>query len=133
MFPQGGEAIEHRKIPRKLRKKVSHQLDEPEAGVDESMNIPNEPSSNCDIDGDGYNKNETSKSGTSRGRKASTKSSKPSNDNEKPTRKRKEANKALPDLEAEKRPKKFSHSTRRNRTQGNYLAAFALNFLHCCV
>lgn len=130
MFSQVGEEIEHRKTPRKMRKQVSHQLDEPEDGVDENRNFPNEPSSNCDIDGDGYNKNETSKGGTSRGKKATKKSSKPSSDNEKPTRKRKEANKAVPDSQAEKRPKKFSHSTRRNRRQGNYhSAAYALNLL----
>ncbi|XP_038875904.1 uncharacterized protein LOC120068262 isoform X2 [Benincasa hispida] len=117
MFPPVGEEIEHSKTSRKLRKKVSHQLDEPEDGVDENRNFPNEPSSNSDMHGDGYNKNEAPKGG--RGKKTSTKSSKPSTDNEKPTRKRKEANKAVPDLQAEKRPKKFSHSTRRNRRQVN--------------
>ena len=104
-----------------MRKKVSHQLDEPEDGVDVNRKFPNEPSSNSGMHGNGYNKNENPKGG--QGRKTSTKSSKPSSENEKPTRKRKEANKAVPDLQAEKRPKKFSHSTRRNRRQGNYLSS----------
>lgn len=117
MFSPVGEEIEHSKTSRKLRKKVSHQLDEPEDGVDENRNSSNEPSSNCDVHGDSYNKNEIPKG--VRGKKTSTKSSKPSSDNEKPTRKRKDANKAVPDLQAEKRPKKFSHSTRRNRRQVN--------------
>lgn len=114
-FPQVVEENEHKKTSRKLRKQVSHQLDDPEDGVDENQNFPNEPSN-----GDGCNKNETS---ISRGKKASKKSSKTSGENEKPTRKRKEANKAVPDVQAEKRPKKFSHSTRRNRRQGNYLSS----------
>lgn len=128
MFSPVGEEIEHSKTSRKLRKKVSHQLDEPEDGVDENRNSSNEPSSNCDVHGDSYNKNEIPKG--VRGKKTSTKSSKPSSDNEKPTRKRKDANKAVPDLQAEKRPKKFSHSTRRNRRQGTIsLAADTLNRL----
>lgn len=113
--------MEHSKTSRRLGKKVSHHLDEPEDGVDDNRNFPNEPSSNSDMHGDGYNKNETLKGG--RGKKTSTKSSKPSSENEKRTRKRKEVNKAVPDLQAEKRPKKFSHSTRRNRRQGNYLSS----------
>ncbi|XP_050946239.1 uncharacterized protein LOC103502758 isoform X2 [Cucumis melo] len=115
--PPVGEEMEHSKTSRRLGKKVSHHLDEPEDGVDDNRNFPNEPSSNSDMHGDGYNKNETLKGG--RGKKTSTKSSKPSSENEKRTRKRKEVNKAVPDLQAEKRPKKFSHSTRRNRRQVN--------------
>ncbi|KAG6601983.1 hypothetical protein SDJN03_07216, partial [Cucurbita argyrosperma subsp. sororia] len=103
MFSQVGEEIEQSKTSRKSRKKVSHQPDEPEDGVDENRNFPNE----------------TSKAGTSRGKKALKKSSKPSSDSEKPARKRKQANKSVPDMQAEKRPKKFSHSTRRNRRQVN--------------
>ena len=107
MFSQVGEEIQQSKTSRKSRKKVSHQPDEPEDGVDENRNFPNE----------------TSKAGPSRGKKASKKSSKPSSDSEKPARKRKQANKSVPDTQAEKRPKKFSHSTRRNRRQGNYFSS----------
>ncbi|XP_022938444.1 uncharacterized protein LOC111444681 isoform X1 [Cucurbita moschata] len=110
MFPPVGEEIDHSKTSRKLRQQVSHQLDDPEDGVDD---FPSERFSNYDIHGDGYKKNGR------RGTKTKTKSLKPSSDNEKPARKRKEANKAVPDLQAEKRPKKFSHSTRRNRRQVN--------------
>ncbi|KAG7016602.1 hypothetical protein SDJN02_21712, partial [Cucurbita argyrosperma subsp. argyrosperma] len=114
VFPPVGEEIDHSKTSRKLRQQVSHQPDDPEDGVDD---FPSERFSNCDIHGDGHKKNGTSKG--RRGTKTKTKSLKPSSDNEKPARKRKEANKAVPDLQAEKRPKKFSHSTRRNRRQVN--------------
>lgn len=106
------EGIEGGKSSRQLRKQSAQQLvDEP---VDEAYEPPS--ISNTDIDEDD-GEDENRENSPSQKKKAPRKCKKPLPESDKPVRKRKKANEA-PDQATKVPPKKFSHSTRRNKRRG---------------
>ncbi|KAG7960231.1 hypothetical protein I3843_10G113300 [Carya illinoinensis] len=110
---------------RKLRKKVSFQLiDEPDGEVNENGGFSGEPPTDSNIgevedrdDEDEYrveSDEEFRVESMSQKKRAPRKSKKSGVENGKPVQKRKKANEAA-DQSTKEPPKKFSHSTRRNR------------------
>ncbi|XP_041015921.1 transcription factor TFIIIB component B'' isoform X2 [Juglans microcarpa x Juglans regia] len=110
---------------RKLRKKVSFQLiDEPDGEANENGSFSSEPPTDSNIgeveDGDDDDEyrvesdDEFRVESMSQKKRAPRKSKKSGVENGKPVQKRKRANEAADQLSKEP-PKKFSHSTRRNR------------------
>ncbi|XP_042984654.1 transcription factor TFIIIB component B''-like isoform X8 [Carya illinoinensis] len=110
---------------RKLRKKVSFQLiDEPDGEVNENGGFSGEPPTDSNIgevedrdDDDEYrveSDEEFRVESMSQKKRAPRKSKKSGVENGKPVQKRKKANEAA-DQSTKEPPKKFSHSTRRNR------------------
>ncbi|XP_062176701.1 uncharacterized protein LOC133881710 isoform X4 [Alnus glutinosa] len=101
------------KSSRQLRKRVACQLiDEANDEDNENGGFCAEPPSTSNVDedyDDGYRVESTSQK-----KRAPRKSKKPEAENGKPVRKRKRANEVADDSTKEP-PKKFSHSTRRNR------------------
>nr|XP_024933092.2 uncharacterized protein LOC107426769 isoform X2 [Ziziphus jujuba var. spinosa]XP_024933094.2 uncharacterized protein LOC107426769 isoform X2 [Ziziphus jujuba var. spinosa]XP_048337106.1 uncharacterized protein LOC107426769 isoform X2 [Ziziphus jujuba var. spinosa]XP_048337107.1 uncharacterized protein LOC107426769 isoform X2 [Ziziphus jujuba var. spinosa]XP_048337108.1 uncharacterized protein LOC107426769 isoform X2 [Ziziphus jujuba var. spinosa]XP_048337109.1 uncharacterized protein LOC107 len=106
------EGIEGEKSSRELRKRSAQQLvDEP---VDEACEPPS--ISNTDVDED--DDDEYRENRPSQKKKTPRKPKKPLPESDKPVRKRTKANEA-PDQSTKVPPKKFSHSTRRNRRHVN--------------
>lgn len=94
---------------------MAFQLIDEAADEDNENGEPGEPPSTSNVDED-YDDGERVES-TSQKKRAPRKSKKPEAENGKPVQKRKRANEAA-DQSAKEPPKKFSHSTRRNRGRG---------------
>ncbi|KAL4615834.1 hypothetical protein ACB092_07G155500 [Castanea dentata] len=110
-----GEENDGGKSSRKLRKRVAFQLiDEQDDGANDDFSAEPPSNSSIDEDEDEDNNDEYKVESKSQKKRAPRKSKKPEAENGKPVRKRKKANEAA-DQSTEKPPKKFSHSTRRNR------------------
>jgi transcription factor TFIIIB component B'' len=112
------EENEGGKSSRKLRKRVAFQLiDEPDDEANDNGSLSAEPPSNSSVDEDEDYDDEFRVESKSQKKRAPRKSKKPEAENGKPVRKRKKANEAA-DQSTKEPPKKFSHSTRRNRRCG---------------
>ncbi|KAM4089137.1 hypothetical protein ACB094_07G126500 [Castanea mollissima] len=110
-----GEENDGGKSSRKLRKRVAFQLiDEQDDGANDDVSAEPPSNSSIDEDEDEDNNDEYKVESKSQKKRAPRKSKKPEAENGKPLRKRKKANEAA-DQSTVKPPKKFSHSTRRNR------------------
>lgn len=104
------------KSSRQLRQRVAFQLiDEANDEDNENGGFCAEPPSTSNVDED-YDDGCRVES-TSQKKRAPRKSKKPEAENGKPVRKRKRANEVA-DHSTKEPPKKFSHSTRRNRGRG---------------
>ncbi|KAK9286556.1 hypothetical protein L1049_014955 [Liquidambar formosana] len=111
-----GEENEYGESSRQLRKRraVHDLVNDSEDGTHDNGGFPTEPPSNSVIDEDENHDDEYKVENTSRKKRAPRKCKKPVAENEKPVRKSKKANE-VPDQSTKEPPKKFSHSTRRNR------------------
>lgn len=133
-----GDKNETGKSSRRLRKRIlTHELvGESEDEARDNGAKPAEPPINSVADEDRNRDDECKVKNLSRKKRAPRKSMKSVAENEKPVRKRKNANETG-DKSTKEPPKKFSHSTRRKRRCGTFDCLFSKfvrhDYSHLCI